>query len=292
MPPSSPATGVPRVVAAGRGAAWWGEGIRLFFSSFWTWLGIMVVYVIISLLIGMVPMVGDFGHWLLTPVFMGGIMLGCRSLNHGGTLSVAHLFEGFQSSHFVQLLIIGAANIALTLAIGFLVTAGVLGGFRIADWRGFGMSGDPLGAMMHSIGAVGVSGVLLGLLAVAFATVMAMLNWFAPALVAIDGRTAIEAMKRSFSCCVANWIPFSVYGLVGIAVAVAVLLLVGGVGLLVGAGAMFSGQGFGAVVGFALLFGVLAGIFALFIGPVVFGSTYAGYADTLAANRSNSPKPA
>ena len=291
MRPSSSATGHPRVAAPGRGATWWGEGIRLFFSSFWTWLGIMVIYILISMLIGLLPGIADFGHWLLTPVFMGGIMLGCRSLDRGDKLSIAHLFEGFQRAHFVQLLIIGVVNIAITLAIGVLVAAGVLGGFRIADWRGFGMSGDPLNAMLQSIGAVGVSGALLGLLALTFATVMAMLNWFAPALVAIEGRSAVEAMKKSFLACMANWLPFLIYGLLGIAAAVAALVLVVGLGLLVGAGAMFNGGDWSAIMGFALLFGILVAAMVLFIGPVVFGSTYAAYADTLAAADDASGAP-
>ena len=56
--------GEPQVVDAGRGAAWWGEGFRLFTSSFWTWIGIMVIYIIISMLINVVPYVGTLGHWL------------------------------------------------------------------------------------------------------------------------------------------------------------------------------------------------------------------------------------
>ncbi len=291
-PPPSSAVVRPRAVAAGRGAAWWGEGIRMFFSSFWTWLGIMVVYIIISMLVGMVPEVGDFGHWLLTPVFMGGIMLGCRALGRGGALSVAHLFEGFQRTHFVQLLIIGVVNIGITLTIGVLVAAGVLGGFRIADWRGFGMSGDPINAMLQSIGAVGVSGALLGLLALTFAAVMAMLNWFAPALVAIEGRTAVEAMKKSFHTCIVNWLPFLVYGLLGIATAAAGLVLIVGLGLLAGAGAMFTGGDWSAMIGFALLFGLAIAALVLFIGPIMFASTYAAYADTLAEGENASRTPA
>ena len=76
--------GEPRVVEAGRGAAWWGEGWRLFTSNFWTWIGIMIIYIIISVLISIVPFVGTLGHWLLTPVFMGGLMLGCQAIDRDG----------------------------------------------------------------------------------------------------------------------------------------------------------------------------------------------------------------
>ena len=43
------------------------------------------------------------------------------------------------------------------------------------------------------------TGVLLILIAVVIVAIFAMLNWFAPALVALDGATAVEAMKLSFS---------------------------------------------------------------------------------------------
>ena len=102
--------GEPRVVEAGRGAAWWAEGWRMFTSSVGTWIGIMIIYVVISALISAVPFVGTVGHWLLTPVFIGGVMLGCQALERGEPLRVAHLFDGFQGPHFVPLMIIGAFN--------------------------------------------------------------------------------------------------------------------------------------------------------------------------------------
>src|SRR5260221_3436609 len=99
--------GEPRVVEAGRGASWWSGGWRVFASSVGTWIGIMIVYIIISVVIGVIPYVGDVGHWLLTPVFMGGLMLGCQEVERGGSLRVSHLFEGFQGTNFVPLMIIG-----------------------------------------------------------------------------------------------------------------------------------------------------------------------------------------
>ena len=74
----------------------------------------MIVYFVLSMLVSAVPYVGSVGHWLLTPVFMGGLMMGCHAIEQGEPLRVSHLFEGFQGAHFVPLMIIGAVNIALT----------------------------------------------------------------------------------------------------------------------------------------------------------------------------------
>ena len=268
----------PRVVEAGRGAAWWARGFHIFKSAFGTWIGIMIVYLIISMLIGLVPFVGTVGHWLLTPVFMGGLMIGCQSLERDGPLRFSHLFEGFQGSHFVPLMIIGAVNIALTLAIAAITSIGVIGGMKLTDMMGAG--GDPFNAFTGSVRAMTGTGILAGLVVLVIVAVIAMLNWFAPALVALHGVSAVEAMKLSFVACLRNWLPFLVYGVVAIALMFAAGLGVIGLGLVFGAGAIFgSGGGMGAFLGFMVVLMIVAIAGALIVGPVVFGSTYAAYKD-------------
>jgi hypothetical protein len=283
------------VVDAGRGAAWWGEGFRLFTSSFWTWVGIMVIYFIISTVINLVPYVGTLGHWLLTPVFMGGLMMRGAPPGRGEPLRVAHLFEGFQGAHFVPLMIIGAVNIALALAIGAIAVLGVAGSMKLADLGRLGAGGDPLGALLGTAQGITGTGLLMTLVVLVVAAVYAMLNWFAPALVALRGATAFDAMKASFLSCLRNWLPFLVYGLIAIAVAVAAVLAFGGVAFMFGAGALLngnSGSWLAAAALFIALFLAAAAVVALVVGPVVFASTYAGYKDTLADGGAPLDNPA
>lgn len=283
----------PRVVEAGRGAAWWGEGWRILTSNFWTWIGIMIVYILIVLLISLIPFVGSFGHWLLTPVFMGGLMLGCAAIDRDEPLRVAHLFEGFQGAHFVPLMIIGAVNIAITLGLTALVVVGVMGGISLVGMMQGGALGDPLGALGGMASAFTGTGILFTLIALVIVAIFAMLNWFAPALVALQGATAVQAMKLSFFSCLRNWVPFLVYGLIGIAIGIAAMLLIGGVALLFGASALLGdGGGWGALLGLALLFMIVMAVFALVVGPIVFGSTYGGYKDTLAVDDAAPANPA
>jgi hypothetical protein len=288
----------PRVVEAGRGAAWWGEGWRIFTSGFWTWIGIMIIYIIIVVLVSAIPLVGSFGQWLLTPVFMGGLMLGCQAIDRREPLRVAHLFEGFQGAHFVPLMIIGVVNIAITLvlaALAALAVAGVAGGFSLIGMMQGGAMDDPMGALGGMARAFTGTGVLLTLIALVIVAIFAMLNWFAPALVALQGATALHAMKLSFFSCLRNWVPFLLYGLIGIAVGSAAALLTVGVALLFGASAMLGGNSggiMGALIGLAFLFMIAMAIFALVVGPIVFGSTYSGYKDTLAADGEAPSNPA
>jgi uncharacterized membrane protein len=287
--------GEPRVVEAGRGASWWSGGYRIFASSVGTWIGIMIVYIIISVVIGVIPYVGDVGHWLLTPVFMGGLMLGCQEIERGGSLRVAHLFEGFQGTNFVPLMIIGAVNIAIALGIAALAYATFLGGVKLSDMARLGTSGDPFGAFFGSTRALTGTSILGILLVLVIASVFAMLNWFAPALVALRGATAIEAMKLSFLACLRNWVPFLVYGLIAIVAIVAAVLAMGAIGLMLGAGALLGAGvagGLGALLGFAFLMIAFVLILALIVGPIVYGSIYESYKDTLGADDTALGNPA
>jgi len=272
----------PRVVEARRGLSWWAEGWRIFMTSPGVWIGVIVVYAIVSLLIGIVPFVGPIGQSLLTPVFVGGMMVGCRALERGEPLRISHLFEGFQAPRFVPLLIIGAVNLVLVIALMLLSGAGVLGTMGFADLAALSDPADPFGAPLRAVTATGV---LVFVVALVLAAVFAMLNWFAPALVAVRGVAPFEAMKLSFAASLRNWLPFLVYGLVVIVASVAATVGAVALAFVFGAGAMMSGAGIsggiGAFVGFFLLMFALAALVTAIVGPIAVGSVYAGFKDTL-----------
>ncbi len=285
--------GEPRVVAGGRGSAWWAGGWRLFAANVFTWIGMVIIYYIISILLSFVPIIGSVGQALLTPVFVGGIMLGCQSIERDGTLRVAHLFEGFQGEHFVPLMTIGAINIACFVAFALIGSIGFFGMFAgLAHLMVPGA--DPLDAMMGSLRTITGTGLLVGLVMLALGTAFAMLNWFAPALVALHGARGWPAMKASFSACLRNWVPFLVYGLIGMAVAAAFGALVVVASFAMLASALHGGGNTGMAAMFAFM-GVVAvalGVVGLIVGPIVFGSTYTAYTDIFAGTEEQLPNPA
>ena len=93
-------------------------------------------------------------------------------------------------------------------------------------------------------------------------------------------------------------LPFLIYGLIAIGVGVAAMLAVGGIALMLGAGAFVSGGAvsgsgwIGALIGFAVLFVALMLVLALVVGPIVVGSIYAGYRDIFADDDATVPNPA
>jgi uncharacterized membrane protein len=287
--------GEPRVVEAGRGAAWWGGGWRIFRSSVWTWIGIMIIYLLVMALINLVPYIGGLGSVLLTPVFVGGFMLGCDAIERGQPLRVAHMFEGFQGAHFVPLMIIGAVNIGMTVGIALITTAGVLGSIKFADMARIGAGGDPFDALSGTAHAMTGTGMLMGVIGLVIAAVLAMLNWFAPALVALRGTTAIEAMKLSFLGSLRNWVPFLVYGLIGMAVFITCAIVFFFAAAMFGGGALLTGDPFTMLATAMIFFAVaalVAAVLGLFVGPIVLGSIHASYKDTFATEDTGLGNPA
>jgi uncharacterized membrane protein len=197
----------PRQVEAGRGLAWLVEGWSLFRLAPLPWLGITLIGVVIFLLLAFVPILGQLGSSLLSVVFGGGVMLGCRALDRGGELTVGHLFAGFQT-HLSPLLVIGALYLGAVFGLG-LIFALVGGGAAFsAIWGG------------ATAGAAAGSVALAGLVFLLLLIPLAMAVWFAPALATLHNVPPVEAMKSSFTGCLRNMAPFLVYGVLFLILAI------------------------------------------------------------------------
>lgn len=266
----------PRVVDAGRGASWWVGGWRLFASNPLTWIGLILVYMLVSFVMGIIPIIGGIAQALLTPVFLGGIMLGCRSIERDGSLRVTHLFEGFQGTHFVPLMIIGAVNLGLFIAMFAVAAVGVFGAINFAA---LSPDMDPE-QVFDAFTAIPATGMFVALLMLVIVAVIMMLNWFAPSLVALRGVAAWDAMLLSFRACLRNWLAFLVYGLVALVIwgILAVLFVVVGFAFVASA---FTSQDLGVASYFTMGI-VLVLLFVgsgLVLGPIMFASVYASFVD-------------
>ena len=195
-----------RTRPAGNGWSWIAEGWRFFLRAPGTWIAIVVVMLLISFAANFVPFVGPIAMMVLTPVFAGGLMLGCRALDEGGELEFRHLFAGFQAP-LGSLAALGALYLALVFAV--MVVVGVITGASL--FAMFGGSGVQDPAMVGGALATLALGMLVGL---ALMVPVAMLLWFAPALVALDRVAPLDALKGSWSGCMKNVVPFLIYGVV------------------------------------------------------------------------------
>lgn len=193
-----------RAVGAGQGWAWIADGFGLFRKSPGIWIALVVLLLVILLVLAFIPLLGAVATFLLMPVFIGGLTLGCRALQRGGELELGHLFAGFDKAHAGNLIVLGALAIGgwiiVMLPVVTIVGAGAVVGL---------MRGDAAG-----VAAMGGSLMLAWLVALALSIPIYMALWFAPALVVLRRMAPVAAAKESFFGCLKNFVPFLVYSIV------------------------------------------------------------------------------
>jgi uncharacterized membrane protein len=228
-----------RKVASGRGIAWFGEGWQIFKSAPGTWVAMFLIFSVISIVLAIIPL-GSLVSSLCFDVVIGGVMIGCRTLEEGGKLQVAHLFAGFRKNTG-SLLLLGVLYLVGVMLIGFF--AGVAMALSLPWVLGPNFNINDFSSVMAM--APWIALFVLVMLALMMPLIMAV--WFAPALVVFHDAQPIAAMRSSFQGCLRNFMPFLAYGIVGLLLGILALVPVG-LGLLV-------------------------------FGPVLWGTMYAGYRD-------------
>ncbi|MBS1190004.1 MAG: hypothetical protein H6R10_1796 [Rhodocyclaceae bacterium] len=184
-------------VPAGNGIGWFGRGWEMFRAAPGTWIGLSLILLVITLILGMIPLV-NFLLNLIVPIFIGGIMIGCKAQEEGEELRIVHLFAGF-SGYAGKLALVGVAYLVgvLLIVLATVVVAGGLGGIMIGTGKG---SATALALPM--------------LMAAVLFAPLAMAVWYAPALVVFHDVAPVAALKSSFFACLKNFMPFLVYGFV------------------------------------------------------------------------------
>jgi uncharacterized membrane protein len=235
MPPQSvplmPANGPapePRKLPAGYGASWWGEGWRVFSAAPGTWIALVLILLVLMFLMLLVPIVGGLAQSLLMPVFGGGVMLGCHALARGEPLRIGHLFDGCGGSgRFGSLVIIGLVMLAASIVLGLICLAVIFATIGIAGLTALASLADPAQLNLNTLMSLGASFLLVMLIGVIGTSLIAMAYWFAPALVVLNGEEPLAAMRRSFRACARNIVPFLVYGLIYLGLAIVATIPLG-----------------------------------------------------------------
>lgn len=206
-----------RGLPAGRGWSWIVGGWNLFTRQPALWIAMMLILAVIFIVLAFIPVVGALASFVLTPVFVAGIAIGCRALDEGRELELGHLFAGFRNRSGV-LVTVGLLYLAAWIVIALI--AGAVSGASVASL----LSTEPV-AMAEA-----ARGMLLAvLIAAALLVPVLMAVWFAPALVVFHEQGAVDAMKRSFAACLKNILPFLWYGviLLGLGIAASIPFFLG-----------------------------------------------------------------
>ena len=209
-----------RTVEAGRGLSWLSEGFELFKKAPGVWIGSTLLLLVVGWALSHLPL-GSLILDLGFTVVLGGLMLGCKAQAEGAPLKLEHLVAAFNPPHLVPLLILSLLALLGTALIGLIAGALSLGALGAGAF-----SGD-FTEVRITLGLV-----FAVLLAFALLLPLMMATWFAPPLIVLGGLQPVAALKASFDACLRNIVPFLVYGLLGLLIAIAAAIPFG-LGLLV-----------------------------------------------------------
>lgn len=235
-----------RSVEFGRGAEWFGEGWRVFRANPGLWIVYTITFVVISVVLSLVPVLGQIALDLALPALSGGLFYAAHELAQGRKATFEQLFIGLSDDRLrTPLLLLGA------MLIGVHVLFFVLGLIFVGGSMGMaGMSQTMTPEMMVGMGA----GMLAMMLVFALVVMLASLAFFyAIPLVVLDRVAPVDAVKSSFSACFANVLPLLLFGIIYLVLAFIAMIPVG--------------------LGFLVLI------------PVAFGAAYASYRDVYHGGR-------
>ena len=195
-------------VPAGRGWVWVTAAFGLFRRNPLIWATMNLVLLLIGAGLLMLPVIGAYVLYLLTPVFLAGIMSAARDFESGKDIEIAHLFHGFRRNSS-QLVTVGGVYL-----VGQVVISGVMlsaGGPEFRQMVAQGMAGVDASQLTPEALRRITMAMLLGM---ALFVPLAMAIWFAPALVLLGNQPGFRAMVFSIMACVRNIMPFLIYGIV------------------------------------------------------------------------------
>jgi uncharacterized membrane protein len=238
----------PRAVPLRNGWQWLVDGFQMFRRNIMAWVVLVMVLVLIGLALGLIPVLGQLLFYLFSPVFLAGVMEGCRALEKGEELELAHLFAGFRKNTTPLVTLGGIYLVGQILTLGLMLLVGGDAIYRMffeaADEREIAEALQAMDQMTLPI--------LLGL---ALSLPLMMGLWFSPLLVMFQDARPVPAMLLSLQACLKNIPAFLLYG-VAIFVAALAAIIPFGLGLLI-------------------------------LVPTIFGSIYAGYMDVFTVRKES-----
>lgn len=213
-----------RHVKAKQGLQWIISGFYLFRIAPMVWMLLCFTLILIAMTLALVPLLGQFIFTLISPVFLAGLMLGCRELEQGEKLELTHLFVGFKKNTAPLVTVGGIYLIGQVLIVGIVM---LIGGTAMTDMLLYGKRVDE-----NELMEVADDMLSAALVALALSIPLLMAAWFSPLLVAFHDIPPVIAMKKSFFACLKNLLPLQLYGIILIILAV-IAVIPYGLGLIV-----------------------------------------------------------
>ena len=213
-----------RHVKAKQGLQWIMSGFYLFRMAPMVWMLLCFTLILIAMTLALLPLLGQFIFTLISPVFLAGLMLGCRELEQGEKLDLTYLFVGFKKNTAPLITVGGIYLVGQVLILGIVM---LVGGTAMMEMLLYGKRVDENELMEVADNMLSAS-----LVALSLSIPLLMAAWFSPLLVAFHNIPPILAMKKSFFACLKNLLPLQLYGIILILLTV-VAVIPYGLGLIV-----------------------------------------------------------
>ena len=189
-------------LGASRGVRWIAEAFSLFRKAPFAWIALCSAWVLITLALLILPLVGQAIANFLQPVFFASFAIAAYKQAAGERVLMADLFAGFRRN-LRALVNLGVLILVAVLAIIFAM--GLLGLPVMAPGGGEAATIDEYIESLRG---------KEWLLAATFLAIVAVKSavWFAPPLIAFHGMGAFEAIRWSVYAAISNLGALVVYG--------------------------------------------------------------------------------
>jgi uncharacterized membrane protein len=196
--------------------AWVTEAAKLFFSNFVPLIIITVVYFLILVVLGFIPILGQIATLLLMPIFAAGLYTAVSKAQKGEKPLLGDLFLFFSHEKTGKLVLLSLAPLAFMIALFIVVAILGAGGAGLAALTGGG--GD-------SGAAIGGFAMLIGLITGVLSALFYFAVLFAVPLVAFKNHEVVPAIKLAFSATLKNIFPLLLMSLISVVLIMAGLFL-------------------------------------------------------------------
>jgi uncharacterized membrane protein len=189
-------------VSATSSVNWIAEAFVMFRAQPLAWISLTSGWLLASLLMFLVPVVGAPLMSIAQPGFFAGFVLACRDQEMGRPVTTSHLLAGFRLNG-KPLIQIGSVSLLAESAVAFVI--GLLGFFDALKGIDQNSSIEALSAAISSVGGLWIA-------ALAAMFLIKGVLWFTAALMAHEPMSASHAIRWSFFALVANFIPLAGFG--------------------------------------------------------------------------------
>lgn len=192
-------------VAAGNAVNWYKCGWKIFSADMTNWVLMTLIFFVIVLVLGFIPLLGMVAIYLLLPMLQAGMIGAADKARRGESIDIGDLFMVFKmKDRRNSLITLGGVMLATVFAV-MVLSLPFIGGGVLST-----MSETPTGGM-SVLPVIGAGGLLF---AVTAGLLMAMMFFYAPALVMLRNMGAVDAIKTSFNGAWKNGLPFIIFMLI------------------------------------------------------------------------------